>query len=258
MQIPVELRVHGLTLRGMAHRPSGGDRRPAAAIYHGFTGNKMEPHFLLVKLSRALAAAGLASVRFDFGGSGESDGEFVRMTLSGEVEEARAILEFTRSLPWVDPSRVFVVGLSMGGAIASIVAGDAPDWVRAAVLWAPAGNMPELFLARDPSRLDVLRREGRVDLGGLWLGREFAEDLAGWDIYSRAARYPGRVLVLHGDQDQTVPLAAALRYKEIYGCRCELAVISGADHTFNRCDWEEEVIRRTVDFLRAESGANSG
>ena len=255
MQNAVELAVNGRILRGMVHRPAAGERCPVAVIYHGFTGNKMEPHFILVKLSRALAAAGVASVRFDFGGSGESDGDFAEMTLSGEVAEAKAILDYAGGLPFADPSRVFLVGLSMGGAVASIVAGDKSAKVRALVLRAAAGNMPELFAAGlGQDQAHSLEREGRIDVGGLWLGRGFLDDLAGWDIYKRAARFTGRVLLLHGDADQTVPLEASRRYEEVYGCRAAFAIIPGADHTFNRTDWEAEFIGRTVDFIVVEAG----
>lgn len=254
LQEAVELPLDGIVLRGMVHRPTVAGRYPAVVLYHGFTGQKTEKNFLFVRLSRALAAAGFVCVRFDFSGSGESDGDFAAMTFSGEVAEAKQILAYTLGLPFVDPGRVCLVGLSMGGAIASIVAGDEPAKVRALVLWAPAGNMPELMKALEtPERLAELEKHGRMDIGGLWLGRSFLADLAGWDIYGRAAGFPGPVLLIHGDADEVVPIAASYRYKEIYGRRAAVHVIRGGDHTFNRADWAEEVIRRTVEFLAAQS-----
>lgn len=83
MQNAVELQSRGLTLRGMLHIPANiSGKIPMVVIFHGFTGNKMEPHFILVKLSRLLETKGIASVRFDFAGSGESDGDFSEMTIS--------------------------------------------------------------------------------------------------------------------------------------------------------------------------------
>ncbi len=241
----------------MLHQPEhAAPPHPMVAIYHGFTSQKTEKHFTFVRLSRALAEAGLASVRFDFSGSGESDGEFAGMTLSVEVAEAKAILDYARALPLVDQSRVFLVGLSLGGAVASIVAGEEQGKVRAIVLWAPAGNMPELIAARETGESrKALAESGGLDLGGLLLGQEFFHDLAKTDIYRRAAPFPGRVLLIHGDADESVPLAASQRYQEIYGARAELRVIPGAGHTFDRADWKDEVIRRTVEFLKEESTA---
>lgn len=116
--------------------------------------------------------------------------------------------------------------------------------------------MPDLItLQQTDERGQAMAADGRADLGGLWLGRCFLEDLAGWDIYGRAARFQGRVLLLHGDADPSVPLEASIRYQAIYGDHAELRVIAGADHTFNRASWGAEVIRRTVAFLCEESRA---
>src|SRR2546426_5960176 len=63
----------------MIHRPERARARrggPGVVLFHGFTGDRMESHWLFVKCSRALALAGIASLRFDFYGSGESEGEF--------------------------------------------------------------------------------------------------------------------------------------------------------------------------------------
>ncbi|MBZ4647158.1 MAG: alpha/beta hydrolase [Clostridia bacterium] len=93
MQQAIELRCDGLTLRGMIHIPElGKSKYPFVAIYHGFTGNKMEPQFMFVRLSRELEKAGVGSVRFDFSGSGESDGLFEDMSVSNEIKEAKPVL----------------------------------------------------------------------------------------------------------------------------------------------------------------------
>ena len=63
-----------LRLYGMLHRPEGAGPHPAVMILHGFTGQRIEPHRLFVKLARQLVAAGIAALRFDFRGSGESEG----------------------------------------------------------------------------------------------------------------------------------------------------------------------------------------
>src|SRR5688572_7518972 len=95
-------------LRGMLHLPPGrsGARAPAVVVLHGCTGHRVEEGRSFVLLGRALADAGLHCLRFDFRGSGESDGDFESVTLEGEVAEARAALAFVRGLASVDPARV--------------------------------------------------------------------------------------------------------------------------------------------------------
>src|SRR6266568_7542966 len=127
-------------LRGMLHFPgvSLGRRRrvPGVVFFHGFTGDRMESHWIFVKCARALAKAGIASLRFDFYGSGESEGEFRDASLLGEIADARAAVNFFR---WqgIDAERLGMLGLSLGGVIAAILAPDCD--ARALVLWsAPA------------------------------------------------------------------------------------------------------------------------
>jgi len=114
MQKHVEFTYNGKTLRGMMHLPDGiHGKVPMVAIFHGFTGNKMEPHFIFVKLSRQLEKVGIGSVRFDFYGSGESDGDFSEMTFSGELEDARQIIKFIKNEPMADVENIGILGLSM-------------------------------------------------------------------------------------------------------------------------------------------------
>jgi len=136
-----------MTLRGMEHIPekSLDEKVPAVILFHGFTGTKLEPHRLFLKISRALEKQGIASFRFDFLGSGESDGDFEEMTVSKEIEEAHAIVDFVKRDGRIDPSRIYLLGLSMGGLVASVVAGERPNDVAKLILMAPAGNMYELI-----------------------------------------------------------------------------------------------------------------
>src|SRR5574344_362483 len=61
-----------------------GQKIPMVIICHGFCGNKNEP--LHKALSDSLLSKGIASIRFDFNGHGESDGDFQEMTVLNEIE----------------------------------------------------------------------------------------------------------------------------------------------------------------------------
>ena len=254
MQKAIELQSNGLILRGMLHIPSGtNNKTPIVCIFHGFTGNKMEPHFIFVKLSRLLESIGIASVRFDFGGSGESDGDFVDMTISRELEDAKNILDYVKSLDFVDRSKIGVVGLSMGGAVASMLAGDRKDDVKALSLWAPAGIIKQLMLqVQTSAQANSMQEVGYADVGGLLLGKEFFNDVSKVDIYGKAAKFDKNVLLLHGDKDISVPIIASEKYLEIYETRAVLHIVEDGDHTFNSKVCEDEVLDYTINFLEAE------
>lgn len=253
MQKSIEMASNGLTLRGMLHMPGNvSGKAPVVLIFHGFTGNKMEPHFIFVKLSRMLEKAGIASIRFDFGNSGESDGDFINMTLSGEISDACNILDFARKIDGIDPDRIGLVGLSMGGAVASALAGKRSNQVKTVCLWAPAGNMGELIMqGQTEQTIGYVRKAGFYDERGFRVGSGFVDDVLKLDIFSIAKNYDKNVLIIHGDQDTAVPLATSRRYLEGYGGRAELKIIKDADHTFNSYQWEKEALESTIKYLES-------
>ncbi len=255
MQNAITLVHNGMTLRGMEHIPDAQSQQPvpAAILFHGFTGTKLEPHRMFLKISRALEHRGMASFRYDFSGSGESDGDFENMTLSGEVAEAHAILDSVRADPRVDASRVSLIGLSMGGLVASFVAAERPNDVHRLVLLAPAGSMPE-YVRTMASHPDVDVSRGYFDHDGNLVGLAFAADIAAVDPFERAKAYTGNVLIVHGTGDETIPYQVSQTYKDrVYGDRAELRLLEGADHTFNKIEWEQEVIQSICSFLAPQS-----
>lgn len=235
--------VSGQRLYGMLHVPEG--ERPASGwpsvvMLHGFTGNRLEGHRLFPLFSRYLAARGVASLRFDFRGSGESEGDFSEMTVAREVEDTEAAFAYLRGLPMLDPERVMGLGFSMGGLVAALAA----ERVRPhrLALWAPA--LPELWLP--------LLRGGYappviLDYGGWPLGREFLLEMPRLRPLDAAARWGGVAQVFHGDADTVCPPEYGVRYARVLGC--DAIAIPGANHTFDSLDAVEMLYRETGRFL---------
>ncbi len=254
MQKNIEIKNGRLTLRGVLHTPDNIDGKvPVVVIFHGFQGHKAGPHFIFVELSRLLEQKGIASVRFDFRGSGESDGYFSEMTMSGELEDAKTILDYVKTLGFVDSIRIGVLGLSMGGAVASILAGDRKDDIRSLCLWAPAGNMNDVILNYYiGEKLPQLLKDGYTDIEGYILGKAFIEDSAVLDIYGRASQYDKNVLILHGDNDEVVVPETSLKYVKYYGSKVQFHTVNSANHTFDKREWTDEVNMETIRFFERE------
>ncbi|UOF88785.1 alpha/beta hydrolase [Fodinisporobacter ferrooxydans] len=252
MQKAIELLHNGMTLRGMEHIPKLRDEEklPAVILFHGFTANKLQEHRMFLKLSRSLENLRIACFRFDFLGSGESDGDFEDMTVSKELEEAKAILQFVRQDPRIDPHRISLLGLSLGGLVASVLAGDHPAEIDKLVLLAPAGNMYEII--QDMAHAYLANPDLKViDIGGNLVGRAFPEDLKTIAVFERAAHFQGQVLLIHGMKDASVPYQIADIYRErSYGSRLTVKWIEDADHTFNKYEWEKELLETVCVFLK--------
>lgn len=243
MEEQVSFTSQGQMVAGMLHLP---DRSKAAGIImcHGFTGHKSEAHRLFVNAARDLCAQGIAVLRFDFRGSGDSAGEFREMTISGEIADAGAALSYLISRPEVDGDRVGILGLSLGGCVAACLAGR-DKRVRTLVLWAATAHPERLGerLAPDLGSARVL------DFNGWGLGHGFVEDAPNVHPLADSARYSGPALVVHGEKDQAVPVADARDYEKALGGAKTVHVIPQADHVFSSLLWTADAVGASRDFL---------
>ena len=243
LEKPVVLMSEGEQMLGVLHLPQGEGPFPAVALYHGFTGTKVEAHRIFVKMARALSKAGIAAVRFDFRGSGDSAGDFDDMTVSGEIIDARRVLDFLQEQEAVAGERLGVLGLSMGGAVAASVAGQ-DRRVKSLALWAAVAQF-SLFEGQE-ELVEQARACGHADVGGNVLKYAFYEDSRKQDPLKWVSAYGGPALIVHGDGDPTVPVAHAHLYFDAISGTKEKFIIPGADHTFNSHEWETAVIEKTA------------
>ncbi|HUO57746.1 MAG TPA: alpha/beta fold hydrolase [bacterium] len=251
MEKPVSFRVNGQKIAGVLHLPEGPGRRPAVVFLHGFGGNRMEAHRLFVKTARSLAEKNIASLRFDFRGSGESEGNFKDMSVSGEIQDAVAAVDFIQSQPAIDPKRLALLGLSLGAAVASCVTRRRPG-IRSLALWSPLAQISRLFTLPTGFTQKQIRAwisDGQIGYHGESLGVQWLMDLAWHDALRDAALFKGRALIVQGGRDRATPMAQARLFKSRLGSGAQLRVIPGADHTFNSPEWEAEAILSTVKWL---------
>lgn len=239
---------------GMLHIAEPQGKSPAVIMCHGFTGHRIEAHFLFVKTARRLAENGINVLRFDFRGSGESEGEFEDMTIEEEISDAESALHFLIQQEFVDYNRVGVIGLSMGGCVSACLAGRAKDLLKSVVLWStaykPGQNLSALLTPEAREALDGI---GYINIGGNKVGKKFFEILPTIDPLKELSRYSGAVLLVHGEADFIPYSQAEECYKELLKRKegkAKLHIVKGADHTFSSPQWEEEVIRTTLNWLK--------
>jgi dipeptidyl aminopeptidase/acylaminoacyl peptidase len=242
----------GKLLRGMIHRPSTGKNRrraPGVIFFHGFTGDRMESHWLFVKCARALSKVGIASLRFDFYGSGESEGEFRQATLQGEISDALAAVDYFRRYKGIDRERSGLIGLSLGGAIASVVATQART--NALVLWAALAHPGHLRTLAESKSVAIEGGDGAREFSGHEVSPRFVDNIEKFDPLKSIAQYRRPTLIIHPEKDGYLPLSHAEDFFQAVGSAIkEKVIIPGADHTFTSLAWEREVIERTVAWFR--------
>ena len=227
------------------------DRCPMVLLMHGiFSSKDYNP---MPSLAKALAQAGIASIRFDFDGHGKSEGRMQDMTVEKEIADALAIWEYAKSLPYV--AQIGFLGHSQGGVIASMTAGRLAAAGGATpagvVLLAPGSVIKQacqggkFFNARfDPANPPEFIR----CWGTMTLGREYLLTTQQLDIYGITAAYQGPVLLLHGTKDTIVPMWCSEQYLETYGDRATLVKVDGENHLITRR--KKEICRQVVSFFR--------
>lgn len=231
----------GMRLAGVWHRAAGaagaaGDRgrKPVLIICHGFRGGK-DGSGRAVELGQKIAAAGYHVLRFDFAGTGDSEGEFAEITLSGYMADLSAAVNFTGE---ITAGPVVVLGRSFGGTTA-VCQAAVDSRIAGVCVWAAPAALAETFevpLAEAMGQFAQGDTMTVVDEAGEFsLRRSFFDDFANHDIYCAAGRIsPRPFLIIHGKTDETVAVEQGRKLYHAAGQPRELQIIEGADHRFTR------------------------
>ena len=199
------------------------DSNQIVVIGHGVTGNKDRP--FLVHLAESLAEAGISVLRFSFSGNGDSEGEFTDSTITKEVSDLGCVLDA------LDGYTVAYVGHSMGGAVGVLRASTDE---RIGFLVSLAGMVHTKAFAQ--------REFGDVtpDAGFMWdepdcpLSQAYMDDLAAIDsVVTRASHISVPWLLVHGSEDDVVPLQDSLDILKHANESAELVQLMNAAHVFS-------------------------
>jgi len=231
-----------LTLTGSKGKLDAVMQRPSqqpsalAIVCHGFSSNK-DTEFMKM-LADSIVSHGMAALRFDFNGHGQSEGEFVEMTVPNEIEDLQRVVRQMRRLPWVGD--IYLVGHSQGGVVCAMTAGKmGSDTIRRVALLAPAG-----VLRDDAIRGNVfgkMYKESPLDPpeyvtlpdGKLRLGRAYIQTAFTLPIYETAAQWHGPALIVHGNGDRIVPYTYGERFAKQWA-GSQFIVPYAFDHGFTQ------------------------
>lgn len=258
-------RPGGLAIRGETFTEDANPER-TVVICHGFKGFAhwgFFPH-----LARAIAAAGMRAITFDFSGSGIGDDRetfvdadaFSRNTFTQELADLDAVIKEARRREWI--TRPYgLLGHSRGGGVSILHAAGNAD-VKVLVTWAAISYVTrwtpsDVITWRERGFVDIVNaRTGQVmKLGTSLLDDVEAHGQSTLDIAAAASRVKVPWLILHGDEDETVPREEAQRLHDLSRGSSTLRIIKanhgfGAKHPFDEVPESlNTAIHHTLEFF---------
>src|SRR6202020_2070998 len=155
------------------------------------------------RIAVALAAKGIAVLRFDFTGLGSSEGDFANTTFSSNVADLVGAADHLRN---VRKGPAILIGHSLGGAAGLAAAAQIPDAKAVVTIAAPSDPAHVAGLFAD--RIEDIRKQGKVEvsLAGrpFQIRREFLDDIGEHNLMAHVAKLHKALLVMHAPVDDTV------------------------------------------------------
>ena len=253
--------LDGTPLAGTMTAPSSSPERSVVLVHGG--GVTRDEGGFFVRLADGLAAAGIASLRFDLRGHGASGGRQEEMTLAAVANDVRAALDEVQA-----PATL--IGTSFSGGACAVVA--ASYGLRNLVLFNPLLDYKRRFVDEKPywaaDRIDpefaaLLDRDGYVEHSPTFrLGRALLNEVFHLSARDALARVTVPTLIVHGSKDTFIDIESSRRAADEVAGECTLIEIDGAQHGFavhddpgyadpQTQDWQALVIRETATWIAA-------
>jgi len=195
-------------LSGIITIPDDNSKKiPAILFLHGFGTDKNEVGNTFAIAADKLCKQGIASLRIDFSGFGESKGETTDTTIEKLILDADIALSFLRMQNFIDIKRIGLCGFSLGAGISVLISGKHRGKIKAMTLLSPAGNLPEDFigyLGLDTfNQLEKSERGMELDLGwrSISLKSTFLHSLKKYFLLDSISAYKGAFFVIAGEND---------------------------------------------------------
>jgi putative redox protein len=207
------------------------DIRAYALFAHCFTCGK--DMLAARRIAVALAAKGIAVLRFDFTGLGSSEGDFANSTFSSNVADLVRAADHLRA---TRKGATILIGHSLGGAAVLAAAGQIPDARAVVTIAAPSDPAHVTGLFAD--RIEDIRKHGKVEvsLAGrpFHIKREFLDDIAEHGLMAHVAKLHKALLIMHSPTDDTVGIDNATHIFVAAKHPKSFVSLAGADHLLTK------------------------
>ncbi len=226
----VSFASEGQKIAAILHLPDE-ENPPCVIASHGLLSSKNSEKY--IALGEQISREGIAMLRFDFRGVGESEGRLEDDTVSRRVADLDSAIAFVKSYPGMG-NRTGLLGSSLGGYV-SLIGASREKEIGAVVIWAT------------PFHLDDLESKGTEQ--NPLPGKPFFDDLPRHRL-SPLLPEISNCLVIHGEEDELVPVDQAWEIFHTLGAPKEIRVIEGADHRLTNPAHRQRAIHLSIDWFK--------
>ncbi|MDP3057783.1 MAG: alpha/beta fold hydrolase [bacterium] len=223
---------------------------PIVIIVHGFKGTK-EYYPFVNNSVECFAEAGIAVLRIDCRGSGESEGDFKEATIGSEAEDILTAIEFAKTHDKVDPKRIGIIGISMGAA-AALFALRKKLSVKALIFWGP------MFFGINyydtPEHRKTIEEEGVFYVSQKFTGKKLT---AGKELFNELKTLDSSpvmklinlpTLILRGSKEEVIEISQDKKAVKLLNA--DYKIIKNGDHNFTDKNSETELIKSTIAWCK--------
>lgn len=236
-------------LFGILALPQKGSNFPAVIICHGFGKTKSERKF--VDLSRALAKKRMASLRFDFSGQGDSEGDFQKLSIEGQVKDLEAAYNTLCQNKKIDKARIAVLGHSLGALIAvlfQVKCKKAKTLILVSLALHQRGLVQKWYTKE---QIALWKKQGYLDIPKGRVGLQYLKEAQSRDWSKIATQIIVPTLILHGRDDKDVSWRYA---KDLFtilsGKKKKLEIVPLAEHQFEGFEAKNKLIKICSQWLK--------
>jgi fermentation-respiration switch protein FrsA (DUF1100 family) len=252
----ITFEVDGLRIVGQLYLPGEQAVPLTVCICHGIPGDPPAANTKIrdrgyAELAENICGEGFAVLIFNFRGTGGSQGNF---DILGWTYDLSAAIDYLCDLPEMNGSRLSLLGFS-GGAAVSVCVAAQDERVSSVAACACPVEFDSLLAAGDESQsiIDHFRSIGIIRDRGFPASNEDWID-SFWQVspINYVSRISPRPLMLvHGDQDEVVPVSHARRLYAQAGEPKQLVIIEGAGHRLRQDEQAMDVVTR---WLKSQDG----
>ena len=242
----INIDSNGNNIYGLLYKSIGNNKMPLV-IYSHELANTHERGILYAEY---LASNGFATYIFDYpGGSSESksDGKTTEMSVLTEKKDLENVVNYFRKQDGIDVNNIFIIGASLGGLVAALYAAEHKEYIKSLILLYPG------FVVCDAAHeqfhsLEEVPKEFSFK-GWINVGKKYISDIWRLNPYDCIGKYDKSVLILHGDNDQVVPLEYSKKAIDVYP-NAKLEIISNANHHIFFKECQVKAQEKILEFIK--------